>query len=108
MSVYIVGVRSFHTAHPGLCDAPFYPCPPSSLKHPLPPPGPGALGGFLFFGVASLAATSMVAMFLAGMYATAATGLYGVAKVAHQQRLEQAAQAQRIRQGGQRQGGHYE
>jgi hypothetical protein len=50
----------------------------------------------------------MVAMFLAGMYATAATGLYGVAKVAHQQRLEQAAQAQRIRQGGQRQGGHYE
>ena len=84
---------------------PVYVTPSSTLFHTLPPPGPGALGGFLFFGVASLAATSMVAMFLAGMYATAATGLYGVAKVAHQQRLEQAAQAQRIRQGGQRQGG---
>lgn len=56
------------------------------------------LGGILFFVVAMSAASSMVAGFIGGMYATAAGGVYMIAKQARNARLEGRGGAQQQRQ----------
>jgi|TARA_B100000524_G_scaffold281392_1_gene157516 hypothetical protein len=56
------------------------------------------LSGALFFFVAMSGASAMVAAFCGGMYATAAGGVYVIARQAHLARLEGRAQHQRVRQ----------
>merc|ERR1711871_1329054 len=70
--------------------------------------GPGLFTGLVFFGVASLCAWSIVGLFLSTMYASAAGGLYGVAKIAHNQmRIEQQRRAA-LNQGHGQQRPHYQ
>lgn len=59
---------------------------------------PDTVSAVLFFGVASLAAMSMIATLVGGLYGTVGGTVYYVAKTAHAAQLEGGAQRQRLRQ----------